>query len=85
MNTLACASEHRRERVRQHPRLNGIDYIEVGTNRRTLTVHFLGKAPVSLDADNVVIDGGRRITGIRVLTVTLQRTSSPASRRRLSS
>ena len=49
MNTLICLSEQRREAVRQHTRLNGLDYLEVGSDQRTLTVYFLGKAPVSLD------------------------------------
>lgn len=74
MSTLTCASERRREAVRQHSRLNGLDYLEVGADRRTLTVHFLGKAPVSLEPPNVVIEGGQRIRGIRVESVTLHRT-----------
>ena len=49
MSPLTCASEQRREAVRQHARLNGLDYLEVGADRRTLSVHFLGKAPVSLE------------------------------------
>jgi hypothetical protein len=77
MNGPTCAAEHRRELVRQHAKLNGLDYVEVGSNRRILTVHFLGKAPVSLDADNIRIDGGRRITGIKVEKATVRRTSSP--------
>jgi hypothetical protein len=73
MNTLICLSEQRREVVRQHAQLNGLDYLEVGSDRCTLTVHFLGKAPVSLEPSNVVIEGGRRIQAIRVEKVTINR------------
>lgn len=73
MNTLICLSEQRREAVRQHTQLNGLDYLEVGPDQRTLTVYFLGKAPVSLDPSNVIIEGGRRIRSIRVDKVTVNR------------
>ena len=33
-----CRDEHRRERVRRFS--NGIDYVDAGEDRRTLTVHF---------------------------------------------
>jgi hypothetical protein len=77
MSPLTCASEQRREAVRQHARLNGLDYLEVGADRRTLSVHFLGKAPVSLEPANVVIEGGRRRRGIKVERVTVRRTEMP--------
>lgn len=73
MNTLICRKEQRREGVRQHTQLNGLDYLEVGKDRRTLTVYFMGKAPVLVDSSNVVIEGGRRIQDIRVDKVTLNR------------
>ncbi|MDP2782650.1 putative baseplate assembly protein [Devosia sp.] len=74
MNSLICLSEQRREAVRQHIRLNGLDYLEVGSDQRTLTVYFLGKAPVSLEPSNVVIEGGRRIRDIKVKEVKVTRT-----------
>jgi hypothetical protein len=66
MNALVCRNEQRRETVRQRQDLNGLDYLEVGTDRQTLIVYFLGKAPVSLDPSNIVIDGGRRIRDIKI-------------------
>jgi hypothetical protein len=69
MSTMICRQEPRREVVRQHKTLNGLDYLEVGTNRRILTVHFLGKAPVSLEPANVVVEGGHRIRDLRVESV----------------
>jgi hypothetical protein len=70
MTELICQNEQRREAVRRKPRLYGLDYLMVSENQRTLTVHFLGKAPTGpqcLDKDNVLIEGGRRIRNIRVL------------------
>ena len=37
--------------------LNGLDYLEVGPDQLTLTVFFLGKAPLDLKPENVVIRG----------------------------
>jgi hypothetical protein len=75
MSSVTCVGELRREAVRQHARLSGIDYLEVGKDRRTLEVHFLGKAPVALEPANVVIEGGQRIRDIRVDRVILHPTS----------
>lgn len=62
---LDCLDERRRHEVRRR-RLNGLDYLEVGNDQRTLKVYFLGAAPEGLTADNVRISGGRRIRDIRV-------------------
>lgn len=78
MNNLICNSGLRRERVRQHTTLNGLDYLEVGQvdqlqpsleNQKHLRVYFLGKAPIELDKTNIRIEGGRRIRGIQVVSV----------------
>lgn len=74
MNGLICRNERRREAVRQRTDLNGLDYLEVGTDQRTLTVYFLGKSPVSLEPSNILIEGGRRIRDIKVEQVTVTRT-----------
>ena len=73
MSTIFAGRSQRREVVRRHTTFNGFDYLEVGTNRRILTVHFLGKAPVSLEPANVVIEGGQRIRDLRVESVTIHR------------
>ena len=73
MNSLNCRNERRRELVRPRRDLNGLDYVEVGTDRRELTVYFLGKAPVSLKPCNIVIEGGRRIRDLRVTSVAINR------------
>ena len=58
-----------------NPVLNGIDYLEVSIDQQTLSVYFLFPLPgqpdgvpasPDLTSDNIVIEGGVRITGIRV-------------------
>ncbi|HTP10316.1 MAG TPA: putative baseplate assembly protein [Anaerolineae bacterium] len=60
-----CHDEQRRQQVRARE-LNGLDYVEVNTDNRTLTVFFLMKAPAHIHKENVRIEGGRRITDIKV-------------------
>ncbi|MBU3868639.1 putative baseplate assembly protein [Streptomyces sp. 4503] len=66
----------RRDRIRAAA-LNGVDAVEVGDDGTTLTVTFLGKAPHGLCPENVRIDGGRRITGIEVLEISVEREEDP--------
>ncbi|OEY66762.1 putative baseplate assembly protein [Marinobacter sp. X15-166B] len=66
MKRILCQNEQRREGVRQHQQLNGLDYLEVEADQRRLTVYFLGKAPVELEPAQVLIEGGRRIRDIGV-------------------
>ncbi|MDR7275497.1 baseplate J/gp47 family protein [Catenuloplanes atrovinosus] len=69
-------SDQRRAAVRKD-RLNGIDGVEVGDDPRELTVTFLGKAPRRLGPENIRIDGGRRVTGIRAVEVEIRREQDP--------
>ncbi|MEA3230161.1 MAG: putative baseplate assembly protein, partial [Thermodesulfobacteriota bacterium] len=71
MTSLICHNDIRREDVRRNRRLNGLDYLEVAPDQVTLSVYFLGKAPVNLDKNNVLIEGGRRIRDIRIKGVTV--------------
>ena len=75
----------RREKVRQHDTLNGLDYLEVGRidqlqpsleNQRHLRVYFLGKAQVKLDKTNILIEGGRRIRDIQVVSVEIHQSGT---------
>lgn len=69
-----CSSHERIHLVRDHATLNGIDYLEVldheapagSPRQRTLLVHLLKPAP-GLARENVAIDGGVRITPVKVL------------------
>jgi hypothetical protein len=61
-----CGDAKRREDVRALGS-NGIDYIEVSDNQRTLTVYFLRPVPGSLTKDNVQITGGVRVQNIKAV------------------
>ena len=72
-----CGDARRRRFVRDASpaTINGIDFLEVGPDQKTLEVTFLHNLPgeaigvpasPALGIDNVVIDGGVRITDIRV-------------------
>lgn len=85
MNSLLCNSGLRREKVRQQIELNGLDYLEVGQinqlqpdlqNQRYLRVYFLGKAQVVLDETNILIEGGRRIRDIQVVSVEIHQSGN---------
>ena len=71
--TEICEDDLRRQLVREHRALNGIDFVEISDDQRTLQVYFLGKAPADLKLKNIVITGGRRITGIEVTHLDLCR------------
>jgi predicted phage baseplate assembly protein len=82
MTEISCATDVRRTLVR-HQRLFGIDSVEPNDDGRTLIVTFLGKAPRNdrerrqIGDRNIRIDGGRRITGIRVIGVDMQFEDDP--------
>jgi hypothetical protein len=73
---LSCKKETRREDVRAAP-LYGLDFVEVSASQTTLTVFFLGKAPATLEKNNVSISGGTRITGISATSLSVHRYKDP--------
>ena len=87
--TAICQDDSRRTAVRNHRNqqgqrdLNGLDYLEVGADRTSLTVFFLGKLPRPLREDRdalkqfVRIEGGRRIRDIQVLDVAPHHDDDP--------
>ncbi len=75
---VICRAERRRHEVRKKPDLNGLDFLEVGDDGRTLTVFFLDKAPMDwfeLDSRQLRryfrIEGGRRIRDLEIDNVAL--------------
>jgi len=77
-----CNDKQRRNDVRNpdegRPDLSGLDYVEVSHDELTLTVSFLGKAPAGkIDIENILIEGGRRIRGIEVTKVKVNRAKDP--------
>lgn len=74
-----CDVDLRRNLVRQkgdshgRPNLNGLDYLEVSEDQRSLRVFFLAKAPNPISKKNFVITGGQRVTDIRVIDIDVCR------------
>ena len=75
-NPLMCRTDGRRAKIRA-AQLGGVDAVEVADDGLTLTVTFLGKAPHGLCPENIRIDGGRRITGIEAVEVSVEREEDP--------
>jgi hypothetical protein len=70
-----CERDDRRDAVRRMKGWNGLDYVEVGNDWRTLTVFFLGKLPpefVGSKPENLrylILEGGQRVTDIGITSV----------------
>jgi hypothetical protein len=62
-----CRDEHRRARVRRFS--NGIDYVETGEDRRTLTVHFFNPLADEILPEQFRITGGGEGRPLRVVSV----------------
>lgn len=75
---LTCGDERRRLDIHASKDWNGLDYVEVGEDQRTLTVYFLRKAPESVKPENIVIRGcGPGAREVRVVDVCLCRLADP--------
>ncbi|GAB3417869.1 baseplate J/gp47 family protein [Flindersiella endophytica] len=74
--TIECSTDKRRADVRRAHR-NGVDGVEAHDDGSTLTVTFLGKAPRHLSPANLRIDGGRRVTDVRVVDIQIEREDDP--------
>ncbi|MFE7559776.1 putative baseplate assembly protein [Kitasatospora sp. NPDC057500] len=74
--TARCGTQARRADVRT-AHLLGLDGAEVDDDGRTLSVTFLGRAPDGLGPENLRVDGGRRITGLRALAVEIEHADDP--------
>ena len=81
-----CCTDTRRNDVKLHPTLNGIDYLEVLDNisdpynerQTTLYLHFLKPLLTApLDISNLIIEGGERIRNIKVVAVEYDLPASP--------
>ncbi len=69
--TLTCQNEQRRHQVRRQRR-NGLDYLEVGDDVRSLYVYFLRSVPEHLRKENVQIAGGQHIRNIQVKSLEVE-------------
>ena len=70
---LVCAADLRRRRMFNNRAFNGLDWLEVASDQRSLCVHFFGAIPAGLGPANFTVCGGRRITGIKILRATIHR------------
>jgi hypothetical protein len=82
--TLACQRDPRRDAVRAQAGRNGLDYVEVGDEHAPeLRVYFLGKLPPELAVNRpgieryLQLEGGERITGLRILDADPQPQADP--------
>jgi hypothetical protein len=64
-----CTTERRRALVRADPSLNGLDYLEVSSDQRRLTVYFLDRAPEHLVPGNFRVVGGRRVPEVHAVRI----------------
>lgn len=69
-------SDRRRAAIRAAGH-NGVDEVEVSDDGLKLSVTFLGRAPDGLEPGNVRIDGGRRVTGVRAVAVSVEHADDP--------
>ena len=73
--SLCCEEDDRRDAVRALRGRVGLDYVEVSEEAPQLLVYFLGELPAELSGDKpgaeryLRLEGGDRITGIRVVDV----------------
>lgn len=83
-----CCDKVRRNKVRETPGLNGIDFLEVVDNPEdpfeerqvVLNIHFINNInPGSLTAANVIIEGGVRFRDIKVVAIWFGSVDSPPS------
>src|SRR5689334_9568495 len=71
-----CIDPHRRTTIRERG-WNGMDYLELSHEERRLTVYFLADAPQNLEKENVVVEGGTTVQGIKVVDLRLCSTENP--------
>lgn len=70
-----CCTDERRDAVKAHATLNGIDFLEVSADERSLQVHFLkdrklDELAAAPAAAHFLIEGGQRVANVRATKVT---------------
>ena len=74
---VICSGEERRNKLFGNPHWNGIDFLEVSENQHSLCVHFFGQIPEGIKLENISIEGGRRVAGIRAVNVEIDSSDDP--------
>lgn len=73
--SLCCQQDDRRDQVRHKSGLNGLDYVEVLDDQKTLHAYFLGKLPPELEENKpgieqyLRLEGGQRIKDIKIVDI----------------
>ncbi|MDZ8188788.1 MAG: putative baseplate assembly protein [Nostoc sp. ChiSLP02] len=70
-HTFTFQNEQRRQEIRRQ-RKNGLDYIEVSDDLRSLYVYFLDSVPQDLKKENLLIEGGQRIRNLCVTSLQVE-------------
>ncbi len=70
---LDCGTLGRRGLLFGDREWNGIDYVDVSVDQKSLCIHFFNDVPKDVGIGNIRISGGRRITNIRAVRVFLDR------------
>lgn len=66
---ILCRDDKRRDRLFGNRAWNGLDYLDVADDQRSLCLHFFSDFPEGLEPRNFRISGGRRIRDIKVIAV----------------
>lgn len=74
--TLTCRVNRRRQ-IDRDGGWNGLDYLEVDATQTQICVHFFGGVPKGIGAAHLRLEGGRRITGLRILSAELHASRDP--------
>ena len=70
--SLCCQQDDRRDQVRRMKGLNGLDYVEVLDDQKTIHAYFLGKLPPELEENKpgieqfLRVEGGQRVKDIQI-------------------
>jgi len=75
--SLICQDDDKRRDEVLKGALHGLDYVEVEDDHLTLRVYFMGKAPKKIPEECIKIEGGKRISDIKVVSVKLNHRSEP--------
>jgi hypothetical protein len=68
---IECRDDRRRNLLFGNCDWNGLDYLDVADDQRSLCLHFFGDIPEGLEPRHFMISGGRRIQDVKVIAVEI--------------
>jgi hypothetical protein len=66
-DTILCRDDKRRNQLFGNRAWNGLDYLDVADDQRSLCLHFFSDFPEGLEPRHFQITGGRRIRDVKVI------------------